>query len=64
MIRKLPEHGTLRRTKRFALLPVDTDDGYFVWLEWYTRVERYSHFRLFHNRWVLKACLYKEKQND
>ena len=64
MIRKLPEHGTLRRKKRFALLPVETEDGYFIWLEWYTKVERYDHFRLSNGGWVLQACLYEETQND
>ena len=63
MIRKLPEHGTLRRTKRFALLPVETDDGYLIWLEWYTEVERYDHFRLSNGGWVLQACLYEETQD-
>ena len=61
MIRKLPKHGEARSSRRFALLPVRTDDGYFIWLEWHTKVERYcTHY----NRWLVYSRLYKEKQND
>ena len=61
MIRKLPEHGTLRHIKKFALVPVKTDDGYFVWLDWYTRTDRYNTH---HNYWETKSRLYKEQPND
>jgi hypothetical protein len=54
MIRKLPEDGSIRRKRAFAWLPVTTTDGYRLWFEYYTRVERYYGF---FNRWVLQKRL-------
>jgi hypothetical protein len=54
MIRKLPKDGTIRRKRAFAWLPVRTDDGYRLWFEYYTRVERYCGFN---DMWVLPKRL-------
>ena len=65
MKRRLPEYGELRRTRRFAFLPLRTDDGYFVWFDWYTRVDRYCRVhRSWVVGWVAQDYLYEEKQND
>ena len=54
MIRKRPKDGTIRRKRAFAWLPVRTDDGYRLWFEYYTRVERYCGFN---DMWVLPKRL-------
>jgi hypothetical protein len=54
MIRKLPKDGTIRRKRAFAWLPVITYDGYRLWFEYYTRVERYCGFN---DMWVLPKRL-------
>ena len=50
MIRKLPKDRSTRHKRAFAWLPVITTDGYKLWFEYYTRVERYDSFS---NMWVL-----------
>jgi hypothetical protein len=55
MTRKLPKDGSIRRKRAFAWLPMKTDDGYNLWLDYYTRVERYWGFI---NTWELQECLY------
>lgn len=37
-----PRIGDEKTDARFALVPNRTDDGYFVWLEWYTVRLRYE----------------------
>jgi hypothetical protein len=37
-----PRIGDEKTTARFALLPTRLDDGYIVWLEWYTVHWRYE----------------------
>lgn len=56
MIRKLPKDGSIRRKRAIAWLPVITDDGYYLWLEYYTKVELYYSYC---NKWVLQKCLYE-----
>jgi hypothetical protein len=59
MIRKLPKDGTIRRKRAFAWLPVKTDDGYHLWFDYYTRVERYCGFN---DMWVLQKRLSRGSQ--
>jgi hypothetical protein len=54
MIRKLPKDGSIRRKRAFAWLPVRTDDGYRLWFEYYTQVERYWGYK---NEWGLQKRL-------
>jgi hypothetical protein len=56
MIRKLPKDGSIRRKRAFAWLPVKTTDGYHLWFDYYTRVERYWGF---YNMWILQEYLYE-----
>ena len=58
MIRNLPKDGSIRRKRAFAWIPVRTDDRYYLWLKYYTRVERYY---VFIDRWVAQEFLYKEE---
>ena len=59
MIRKIPEDGEIKYRLRFALLPVRTEDRYFVWLDWYTQVDRYFSYS---ESWSKqKTYLYKEE---
>lgn len=37
-----PQIGNEKTDARFAFVPIRTDDGYFVWLEWYTVRLRYE----------------------
>ena len=37
-----PKIGDKKTDVRFALFPTPTDDGYTVWLEWYTVHLRYE----------------------
>ena len=65
MIRKLPKDGSIRRKRAFAWLPVITDNGYYLWLEYYTQVERYYLFIEMcatgegNHRWVAQEYLYE-----
>ena len=56
MIRKLPKDDSIRRKRAFAWLPVVTDDGYYLWFEYYTRVEHYWSYK---NKWELQKLLYE-----
>ena len=38
--RKKPELGQIRERRKFAFRPVETTNGFTVWLEFYTVVER------------------------
>jgi hypothetical protein len=37
------EEGSKRITKKFAWLPMKTDCGFIVWLDWYLSYEVYYH---------------------
>ena len=61
MIRKLPKDGSIRRKRVFAWIPVTTDDGHYLWLEYYTQVEEYYTVT---NRWVSQKYLYEGETDD
>lgn len=60
MIRKLPDEPKQyeRKLKKwFALLPVKTDDGYFVWFDYYYQeylYDSYAGYFLKHKTYALK----------
>ena len=61
MISKMPEDGEIRHRRRFALLPVRTEDRYLVWLDWYTQVDKYFSYS---ESWSeQKVYLYKEEED-
>jgi hypothetical protein len=59
MISKLPKDGSIRRKRAFAWLPVRTNDGYRLWFEYYTQVERYCSF---FNMWLLQKRLSRDSK--
>lgn len=44
MIRRSVKPGTKRLVRRFAFLPVRTDDGYEIWMRWYWQEQRYGTY--------------------
>lgn len=40
---KRPQNGDSKIEKTFALWPIETDDGYTVWFEYYWSVEEYIY---------------------
>lgn len=62
---RIPNKGELREFKSFSLFP-RVIEGYWVWLEWYIRVEEYHMLSYTYSRdnWVFKQnkLLENEKQ--
>lgn len=59
MKRKLPDDGAIIHKRKFALLPIATNDDYYIWLEWYTQVYVYCYHD---NYWMRQgAYIYKEE---
>lgn len=44
MIRPSTKIGERRLVRRFALLPVRTDDGFDIWLRWYWKKQRWGTY--------------------
>ena len=59
MKRKLPEDGAIIHKRKFALLPTATNDGYYIWFEWYTQEYVYCYYDNYWRR--QRAYLYKEE---
>jgi hypothetical protein len=50
-----PNTGDTRLTQYYAFLPIDTDDGYTVWLEYYWVEEQFHYFPSEgHGTWLTK----------
>lgn len=50
----LPSDGDVRTRTKFALFPVELDNGYTVWLEIYTVIERYYTFSFQSDKWMIQ----------
>lgn len=56
---KLPDDGAIIHKRKFALLPIATNDSYYIWLEWYTQAYVYCYYD---NYWRRQgAYVYKEE---
>lgn len=56
---KEPRNGTIRKVSGFALFPTRIDPNTIVWLERYSRFERYSDWRNGNDGWRI----YDKKTN-